>query len=137
MIQALSKMSLFFEKHLPRSKVKLSFERVQATFSIQITTSHLAKVDCATIMILNLLPEVLLVVTQQQTDFMRSSCQTCWPKVELQASFPRLQTGNPWPPLLSLSHVLSCLKWMLTAVSTHSQTASSKASGAVFTEMFA
>lgn len=35
-------------------------------------------------------------------------------------------------PCLSLSHVFSCLKWMLTAVSTHSQTASSKSSGAFF-----
>lgn len=53
-----------------------------------------------------------------------------WPKVKLHTSFPHIQTGDPWPPLLSLSHVFSCLKWMLTAVSTHSQTASSKSSAA-------
>lgn len=122
----------------PGSKAIFSFGALN-TLRIQITTSYSAEPDWGNAMIMKMLPKVPAVVMQQAIDQILHVLflPNCRPKVKLQASFPHFQTGNPWPPLLSLSHVFSCLKWMLTAVSTHSQTASSKSSGAFFTEMFA
>lgn len=70
---------------------------------------------------------------QQQADFMCCPCQTVGQQKSCRhLSLASLQTRDPWPPLLSLSHVFSCLKWMLIAVSTHSKIASSKSSGCFF-----
>lgn len=45
-------------------------QRAQITLRIQITAGHFAELDCGNVMIMNLLPEVLAVLMQQQADFM-------------------------------------------------------------------
>lgn len=110
----------------------------QITLSIQITTRHLAQLDCSIVMTMNSLPEVRAVVMQQQQQNLNVLfTPDCWPKVKLQACFSRFWTGDPWLPRLSSSHVFSCLEWMLVSVSARSQTAASESYGGTFTEMFA
>ena len=108
------------------------------TLHIQIPTSHFAQLDCGNVMIIRLQPEEPLVVMQQQAYFICVVPAKLLDKSKAAGMFPfAYKQAIHGHHFLSLSHVFSCLKWMLAAVSTHSQTASSKSSGAFFTEMFA